>query len=80
MKKIIVEVGAILLGEGILIGSLFLPQRDPFVKQPSEMSPHKENKVDITENNRTISDFLRGYSTLSELEKDGRIQIVIIMY
>lgn len=72
MKKIIVGVGAILLGGGILIGSLFLPQRDPFVKQPSEMSPLKENKVDITENNRTISDFLRGYSTLSEMEKDGQ--------
>ena len=72
MKKIIVGVGAILIGAVILIGSLFLPQRDPFVKQPPEISPHKENIIDITENNRTISDCLRGYSTLSEFEKDGR--------
>lgn len=69
MKKIIVGIGAILLGSVVLTGTFFLPQSDPFVKQPPETSPLKEDKVDTTENNLTISDCLRGYSTLAEFEQ-----------
>jgi hypothetical protein len=73
MKKVVIGLSAIIMGGLLLLGTLYLPQRNPFEKKPPETSPVKTEKTDVTENNLTISDCLRGYSTLKEFEKDVRV-------
>ncbi len=68
MKKMIIGLTAIITGILLLIGTFFLPQRDPFIQQPPEKSPFEVGIPDVTENNLTISAALKGYSTLEEFK------------
>lgn len=69
MKKVIIGISAIIIGGLLLIGTFLIPQKDPFAKNPPETSPVKTETVDITENNFTISNSLRAYSTIDEFKK-----------
>lgn len=69
MKKVVIGLSAIVMGCLLLFATFFLPQRNPFEKHPPETSPAKTEETDVSERNFTISDVLRGYSTLEEFKK-----------